>query len=1048
MRVALLGPVRAYADDGSPIDIGGVRQRAFLARLALSAGQVVPVGMVVDALWGEHPPGNAAKALHALVYRLRKALNEPAIVESATTGYRLKIGRADVDANRFEELTARGRRELAAGSAPQAAASLGRALALWRGAALADIPDAPFAGTAGARLTELRLAAVEDRFEAELELGHHAEILADLEAEATGHPLRERLTALRMRALHGAGRQAEALEVFDQARRTLADQLGVGPSREVHEAYLAVLRRTPPAPSTPAPAQAAAGRLPAALTSFVGRDGELQLLAELLETARLITITGPGGVGKTRLALEAAGRHRTNRRGRGWLVSLAAVTTPEEVAEAVLGTLGAAGAHPARPGPAIEQIAELLGGGEALLILDNCEQTPAAAADLAGRLLERQPYLTILATSREPLDVMGEAICRLGSLPLPHAHAGPVRAGDSPAVRLFLNRAAAVRPGFVLDESTAPAVVTIVRRLDGLPLALELAAARLRTMNPGEIIRRLDDRFRLLTSGNRTAQPRQQTLHAVIDWSWNLLTGQEQTLARRIAIFPAMTGAAAIEAVCADDTLPTDDVRYVLDSLVGKSIVEHTAGSYRMLETIRAYAAGKLDLAGERAPTRDRFTGHFATLAEELQPVQSSARQAELLQLFVSEYDNLTGALRLALDARDATTAARMLGSLWYWDSLRYDGRSKALVTKVLEFGDALPADARAAFTAIHLMAGQGAPVTDPEQVRALGDECRRTGALERYPMLPALILAAANRLGMDDFADQELARIRAGADRWTIAAALIVQAARHRERGDWHGAATLFGEALRIFEEAGDPWWTASLLAGTARIHSVAGDPHQALAVYRRSIALVSELSPHETILHRLGLAGERLRAGDLAGALRDLETAERAAWESGQPALEVEVLLMFADLHHRRGEAERSGQVLDRVERLAREIPLEAQAIGSRLVLARMASLLARGDAVGARDLLPRSVEAASALLDPALAAELAARLFRLEGDPHRAAIMLGMSRVIRGAFDHGDTQLRALVTQLTEDLGRAAYDHAYRAGAELPRLEALERLSQAAP
>ncbi|PZG50493.1 hypothetical protein C1I98_10335 [Spongiactinospora gelatinilytica] len=494
--------------------------------------------------------------------------------------------------------------------------------------------------------------------------------------------------------------------------------------------------------------------------------------------------------------------------------------------------------------------------------------------------------------------------------------------------------------------------------------------------------------------------------------------------------------------------LPEDDIPYVLDSLVGKSIVERTADSYRMLETIRAYAAERLDLAGEPERTRDRFTRHFAALAEELEPLVRSGRQAEMLGLFASEYDNLIWALRIAIDVRDATTAARMLGSLfWYWDTLRYDGRAKAYVSRVLEFGDALPADARAACTAIHLMAGEGGPVTDPERVRALIDECRRTGALERYPMLPMLTLMTAHLLGMDDLVDQEMARIRAGADRWAIAGTLVVQAVRHRERGDWHGAAALLEEALRIHEETGDQWWTATLLAGTARLHSVAGDTDRALAAYRRSIALVSALSPHETIAHRLGLATERMRAGDagnMAAALRDIETAERAAWESGRPELEVEVSFAFADLHHRQGDIERSDRIFDRVERSAREIPLPEQGIDARLVLARMANLVARGDALRARELRLRSVRAASAHLDPALAAELQAGLARLEGDPRRAAVMLGMSQAVRGAFDHGDALLRSLVTRLTKELGQAGYEQAYRAGAETPRDEAVRRLS----
>ncbi|MEV4189268.1 AfsR/SARP family transcriptional regulator, partial [Streptosporangium canum] len=337
MRVAVLGPIQVSADDGTPIDVGGARLRGLLARLALSAGRVVQAESLVDALWGEHPPAGAAKALHALVYRLRKALGSVA-VESVATGYRLRVRAEDVDADRFEDLAARGRRELAADRPDRAAALLGEALALWRGPALADVLDAPFSGTAAARLEELRIAAAEDRFDAGLRLGHHTGILADLEAASAEHPLRERLAALRMRALHAAGRQADALGVFEQVRSTLADQLGIDPSEELRTTRLAVLRGEREVPR--ARAEAGPGRLPAPLTSFIGRDDELELLSGLLETSRLVTVVGPGGAGKTRLALEAASRHRSHRRDRVWLVSLAGT---DVVAEAVLGALSSPG---------------------------------------------------------------------------------------------------------------------------------------------------------------------------------------------------------------------------------------------------------------------------------------------------------------------------------------------------------------------------------------------------------------------------------------------------------------------------------------------------------------------------------------------------------------------------------------------------------------------------------------------------------------------------------------------------------------------------------
>ncbi|MGP4104340.1 BTAD domain-containing putative transcriptional regulator [Nonomuraea sp. KM90] len=1033
MRIEVLGPVRAYGDGGASIDVGGIRVRALLARLTLAGGEVVPVDSLIDGLWGDRPPRESVRALHALVYRLRRALGESEVVELASGGYRLHVRAEDVDAYRFEELAKQGRGELAAGSGRKAAALLGEALALWRGDALADVLDVPFAGTAAAHLQQLRAAATEDWFEAKLLLGHHGEILAELEAATAAHPLRERLAVLRMRALHAAGRQFEALALFEKVRRTLAEELGIDPSEELRRTHLAVLRGQSELSER---SRAAPGRLPAPLTGLVGRQEELNLLAGLLESSRLVTVVGPGGVGKTRLAVEALSRHRAHRRGRVWLIPLAGVDTPARLPEAVLGTIATTEALP--PGTPLDRSVSLLAGGEGVLMLDNCEQISEAAAEFAWQLLERLPNLTILTTSREPLEVMGEALCRLAPLALPPAHADPVRAAQASAVRLFLDRAVAVRPGFALDESTAGPVVDIVRRLDGLPLALELAAARLRTMNADELSRRLGDRFRLLGTGNRTAQPRQQTLRAAIDWSWDLLTDQERTLARRMSIFPARTGLGPIEAVCADDFV--GDVAYLLHCLVDKSIVERADDGYRMLETIRAYAAGELRSAEEREAVRHKLRRHYAGLAERHEPLLRSHQQVESLRVFDFEYDNLVYALQTAIDDGDAEAAARILGPLyWYWDTLRYDGRADVYVARVLEYGEVLPPAARAAFTTIHLLAGGG----DAEQLRAAIEDCARTGALLRYPMLLTMTLTAAFMAGLDDLVDREITRVRDGSDGWAIAHTHLVEALRSRTRGDWTGGASAAARALRAFEEAGDRWWTAMMLNGTAQIHAIEGRHDEAVADYERSISISPGLAWQEEISSRLGLAMERMRAGDLKGAGHDLETAQRAAWERGQPMLEIQVHACSAELYRRCGEIDRADRELDRLERVARELSLPAETSQSLLLPARTANLLTAGDATRARELMPGAVQAAQVNMDLPLAAQLLARLLLLEGDPAGAATALGMSEVIRGAFDRGDLELSALVATLVDRLGRTGYARAYQRGAGMPRHEAIDNL-----
>ncbi|MBC3986883.1 AfsR/SARP family transcriptional regulator [Streptomyces sp. AC536] len=1048
MRVAVLGPVRAVTEDGKPIPIPGTRPRMLLGRLALAAGERVSSDALIDGLWGPTPADNAVNALHALVYRLRKFLGGAATLASEGAGYRLVVSARDVDAHRFEELAARGRRLLTAGAPREAVPLLGEALALWHGPAFADVVEAPYVGSAGARLEELRAVALEDRFEAELRLGRHAEVLADLQATAAEHPLRERLAALRMRALHAVGRRSEALAVYERVRDTLAEQLGVDPSADVREAHLAVLRghvTRPAHPREPAP-----GRLPARLTTFVGRDEELAQLAGLLATSRLVTVVGPGGVGKTRLALEAAELHRTSRQGRLWHVPLAQVTGPDAVADAVLGALGAScgrplggGGGPAQP---VDQVDELLGAGEAVLVLDNCEHLVGPVAEFAHALLELRPHLIILATSREPLEVMGETLCRLEPLDLPPDGADPGTVARSGAVRLFADRAAAVRPDFDVNESTAESVSEVVRRLDGLPLALELAAARLRSMSLDQVAERLDDRFRLLSAGNRAAQPRQRTLHAVIEWSWDLLTEPERALARRMSVFPARYGAATVEAVCADErTLPAREVVYVLASLVDKSIVRQDEDGYRMLETVRAYAAEALLRAGEREVVRDRFTRHFAALADEHEPLLRSERQPAALRMFAAEYDNLLGALRTATDNADATTAVRLLTPLyWYWNTLSYEPRAGTLVARVLALGDALPADARAALTALHLLTGAEGQSADAERVRAAIEDCARTGALARYPMVLLVTLPVGHLLGMGELIEPLMREVREGPDQWAIGCTFMAEAFIRLDRGDWHGSAIARTRAAHAFERTGDGLWTAMALAGVAQAHSLRGEHDQAIAAYRRGIAL----APQSEVTYRLALATEHMRGGDLVGAREEIAVAERMVETTGRLLWRVETMATRAIFLRRSGHPLRSGRELERMAALTRGTSLFGPEIEVWTATMRMANHLAVGDAQRARAMLPDLVQAAFACRDTAPAAQHLAALLLLEGDPAGAATALGMSQSIRGAYDEGDPELRELATELARRLGPKEYAAAFGRGADMPRPDALDHLTRHLP
>ncbi|WP_326811809.1 tetratricopeptide repeat protein [Streptomyces scopuliridis] len=585
MRYRLLGTTRALHDDGTPVALGGARLRALLTVLALRPGRTVPVAQLVDEVWDGDPPADAVGALQALVGRLRRALG-PAAVSSVEGGYLLRADEEDIDLHRFGRLAGEGARALADGDATKAASLLDEALALWRGPALADLPDRT---TEAARWETRRLEARRARLTAALALGRAEDALPELAALCGEFPLDEPLQALRIRALRDAARPAEALAAYDRVRRALAARLGTDPGPELRSLHEELLRgadgsggiggtdasdgraggggrsgrttatspaRTHPPVRAPRPA-APPGNLRARLTSFVGREGDIEAIRGDLGRARLVTLLGPGGAGKTRLSQEAAELMAEGWPDGVWLAELAPVNDPETVPEAVLTSLGAretvlrgAGAEELRAadrhaGEPLVRLAEHCARRRMLLLLDNCEHVIGAAAALAEELLARCPELTILATSREPLGVPGEWVRPVEPLP------------PDPSHQLFAERARAVRPGF--DAAGDPeAVAEICRRLDGLPLAIELAAARLRMLTPRQIADRLDDRFRLLTSGSRTVLPRQQTLRAVVDWSWDLLDASERAVLRRLSVFAGGCGLTAAESVCADEPAGPD----------------------------------------------------------------------------------------------------------------------------------------------------------------------------------------------------------------------------------------------------------------------------------------------------------------------------------------------------------------------------------------------------------------------------------------------------------------------------------------------------------
>ncbi|MFD5758200.1 BTAD domain-containing putative transcriptional regulator, partial [Streptomyces sp. NPDC127044] len=682
VRYRILGTTQALRPDGTPVVLGGARLRALLTVLALRPGRTVPAAVLVDEVWDGDPPADAPGALQALVGRLRRALG-PQAVDSWDGGYRLAAGADDIDLHRFERLAGEGVRALADGDPTKAAEALDDALALWRGPALADLPDR---AAESARWETRRLDVRRARFTAALALGHAEQSLPELTALCDLHPLDEPLHVLRLRALRDAGRPAEALAAYESVRELLADRLGSDPGpelRALHEELLspaddgrAHARRPRPrsADLTEDRAAPAAhgrsaspppGNLRARLTSFVGRAADIDTIREDLAAARLVTLLGPGGAGKTRLSQEAAETVADTAPDGVWLAELAPVEDPNAVPEAVLTAVGAretvlrgAGAEEMRAAADrhddLHRLAEYCAKRRMLIVLDNCEHVVDAAARLVEELLERCPGLTVLATSREPLGVPGELLRPVEPLPEPFA------------LRLLADRGAAARPGFRVEDDPE-ATAEICRRLDRLPLAIELAAARLRMLTPRQIADRLDDRFRLLTSGSRTVLPRQQTLRAVVDWSWDLLDEGERDVLRRLSVFAGGCDLAAAEAVCGPAALEA------LGSLVDKSLVVAAPWGdgemrYRLLETVGEYAGERLDESGQRPAAERAHLTHYRELARTTDRRLRGPGQRAAIARLETESENIRAALQHAVAARDEQEALCLVLSLaWYW---------------------------------------------------------------------------------------------------------------------------------------------------------------------------------------------------------------------------------------------------------------------------------------------------------------------------------------------------------------------------------------------
>ncbi|MEQ4718852.1 BTAD domain-containing putative transcriptional regulator [Nonomuraea sp. B19D2] len=1051
MRFGVLGPLAVWTDSGESVTIPGLKVRALLVDLLVHEGHPVSVDRLVDDLWGAEPPGNPAGALQVRVSQLRKAFEdaEPGgknLVVSRAPGYLLRHEDGAVDAARFAGLLAKAE---AADSPRTRAGLLADALALWRGPAYADFADEEYTRSAILRLEEQRLSALEQHAEARLELGEHGLLVGELGDLVARHPLRERLRAVHMRALYRAGRQSEALGSYAELRDRLADELGLDPGPELVALHQAILGQDP---ALSVPADRPVTNLPASVSKLIGRDEALAEVCALVGDERLVTLTGSGGVGKTRLALEAANRLVDEFADGAWLVALDQAS--RSPAEAVMAALDiredAAATAAASPGDAgralMERLAAALRARRMLLVLDNCEHVVEQVAELAESLLHACPGLRILATSREPLAVAGEVLWSVPPLDVPGSADLAVMA-RSDAVRLFVTRAAASARGFVLDAGNAQAVAQLCRRLDGIPLALELAATRVRALGVQGVVARLDDRFRLLASGQRGAPARQQTLTAVIDWSWDLLSDEERRVLRRLSVHADGCTLEAAESVC---DAPELDVLDLLARLVDRSlvvVVDASAGvRYRLLESVSAYCLDRLSDAGELDRTRLAHLRHYLALAVRAEPELYGHEQRDWLLRLDAEAANMRAALDTAVAQKDAGSAARLVNALaWYW-FLRgrlAEGR-RSLATALSVAGDHTPVRARAAAWEAGFALILGEQVEWEPVLEAVEDPGERARA--------ALFVGmhVKDMPTGQELTRRALATFREVGDRWGVAAALARQARDAFTTRDIEALERIGEESARLFTELGDRWGLLQAKAWLASLAEMATDAERANRLFGEGLRMAEDLGLWpEVSTSTAWLGWIALQSGEYERAMEFCERGMRLAESQGyrEGATMGEMGLAFA--------ARRAGR-LDLAEthllRLLEGEPRDPDTEPSLHVPDTLVELgyvmELRGNPAAAMDLHVEGLAAARKIGDPRSMAFAVEGAAAAAGPTEKAAKLLGLAAAARernqtpaGAAEQADNE--RVAARVRDALGEDAFAAAYREGATLKLDEAADLL-----
>jgi len=827
--------------------------------LVLRANHAVTTGDLIDGLWAADPPPSAGNLVQTYVSAWRKAVEPDRTgrgggdrLFTAGLGYRLRIEPGELDLDQFTNAVADGQAVAAAGDPQAGAARLGEALSLWRGPALADLTGVPFQQAAADRLEELRLQAVEAWAAAALQCGHARDVLTVVQEARQREPLRERLCELLMWALFQDGRQAQALAAYEDTRGVLADELGADPGAGLRDMQTRVLQHDPRLGAPAAPVFR--HRLPVLPDSFIGRDGELADVRKLIEGHRLVTLTGPGGCGKTRLALEVVTEMAAGGGREAFFVDAGPLADAALIPDRLAGAMGI---RPAPGQAAADALGHAVAGRELIVVLDNLEHLPGAAP-VVTELLQSGPGLRLLATSRTPLHSRGEHLYPVAPLALPGRTVE--LAESAPAVKLFVDRAAAADAAFELTADNVSTVTEICRRLDGLPLAIELAASRVRVLPPASLLARLDRRLDLLAESAADRPARQQTLRATIDWSYRLLDDAARRAFRVLAVFRGGWSLPAAAKVCGqvDEVTLLDELGALVDaSLIEPARTATGQQRFRMLESLREFALEQLAACSEDDECRDRHADYVYGLAAEAAPHLTGPEQVSYLDGLEADRDNISSALRWLMASGQTVRALRTASLLWrFWHLRAHLDEGRALLEA--------------------LLAGPGPPLepaTHAAGLNALGSVAywQRDYESARQSFEEALAICTREDL-----------RNGVAQSHYNLGFTAVFQA------GDHAAAREYFRQALDEYDKLGDRLGASSALAGLALVDRVAGDYERGRQRATQSLTQQRLLGDEFGATNTLGLLGSivsRTRAvTEAEGLLREALTLhERAGNISG---------------------------------------------------------------------------------------------------------------------------------------------------------------------